>query len=89
MVKDTYYEVPHYDFFACFLVHFSGPSILCILFSNTATTVWSPKVRGQVSRPYETTGKELLWVYLDLCVLIYEKGKNNIPNWIVESIPWI
>jgi hypothetical protein len=49
---------------------------------------FSLKMRNQVSHPHSTTGKITI-LYILILVFLYEKGKQNIFDWMIASIPWI
>jgi hypothetical protein len=46
-------------------------------------------MRDQVSHPYKTTGRILLFVYSNLCIPRQQAGRQKTLNRMVASIPRI
>jgi hypothetical protein len=58
LANNTSYEAPHYEVFC----NLFGPNILLsTLFSNTLNLCFSLNVRVQISLPYGTTGKIIVF----------------------------
>jgi hypothetical protein len=68
--KSTSYEAPHYVVFSN--LQSLTNILLNTLFSNTLSLCSSLNARNQVSHPYRTTGK--------IIVFIKEKQTNKIKN---------
>jgi hypothetical protein len=71
-MKNTGYEVHHYEIFSTISSYLLGPNILLSTpFSKTLSLCSSLKVREQVSHPYSTTGKItvlyiLIFIHMDM-----------------------
>jgi hypothetical protein len=59
------------------------------VFANTLSLCSSLNVRDQVSHPYKTTGRIMVFVYFNLYICRHQAGRQKTMDRMVASIPRI
>jgi hypothetical protein len=64
---------------------------LNILFSTLFSSIFQSiffllRARGQISHPFKTTGKTVLYTYISTITFLKGDGRTKILNWMVASI---